>query len=198
MNTKWNVVLLALFASAIAITGSKQLHAALPCHHRISIYQDTMADKIIEVGDMAPAFSVPDLYGKKVSLAGFRGRYVLLDFWASWCAPCRQSNPGLVKLYNKFKSPQFEMIGISIDTDRSSWYRAFKNDGLPWLNLCELIDVQQAKGVVLRYVTGEADGKMVVFVPQNYLVDPTGKVIAKNLHGEELEAVLKKILSDHK
>lgn len=173
---KWTMVLVSVFIHGFCIGQLKQ---------------DSVTNKLVEVGD-TPQFAIPDFSGRTINLSDFKGKYILLDFWASWCAPCRKLNPGLVKLYNEYKSPKFDIIGVSIDTDRSAWYRAIKNDGLPWLHLSDLAG---EAGKAADYVAFYMDGKKGVAVPQNYLIDPNGKVIAKNLHGEELEDMLKKTLN---
>ena len=140
------------------------------------------------IGAYAPDFAQPDSTGKMVRLADFKGRYVLLDFWASWCGPCRAENPAVLKAYNTYKDKSFTVLGVSLDEEskRQAWLKAIEKDGLPWTQVADLKGWQNAAAQL--YV--------VKAIPQNYLIDPTGKIIAKNLRGEALQAKLKEILGD--
>jgi peroxiredoxin len=129
-----------------------------------------------EVGALAMDFSQADVNNKLVKLSDFKGKYVLIDFWASWCAPCRAENPNVVKAYNQLKGKNFEIIGVSLDEKREPWVKAIEHDGLPWVNVSDLKGWKNE--VAIKYG--------VSAVPQNILLDPAGKVIAKNLRGEEL------------
>lgn len=127
-----------------------------------------------------------DPAGKKHKLSDLAGKYILLDFWASWCVPCREENPALVKLYDKYKSKGFEVVGYSNDANRKSWMEAIKSDQLPWLNISDL------KG---SYSKGAASYQ-VRTLPQNFLIDKNGIIVAQNLRGEDLEKKLKEIFKD--
>jgi len=129
-----------------------------------------------EVGALAMDFSQNDVNNKVVKLSDFKGKYVLIDFWASWCAPCRAENPNVVKAYNQLKGKNFEIIGVSLDEKKDPWVKAIEHDGLPWVNVSDLKGWKNE--VAIKYG--------VTAVPQNILLDPNGKVIAKNLRGEEL------------
>jgi peroxiredoxin len=129
-----------------------------------------------EVGALAMDFSQNDVNNKVVKLSDFKGKYVLIDFWASWCAPCRAENPNVVKAYNQLKGKNFEIIGVSLDEKKDPWIKAIEHDGLPWVNVSDLKGWKNE--VAIKYG--------VTAVPQNILLDPNGKVIAKNLRGEEL------------
>jgi peroxiredoxin len=136
------------------------------------------------IGTEAIDFIQADVDGKKVSLSSFRGKYVLVDFWASWCRPCREENPNVVRAYNKYKDKNFTVLGVSLDQSRAPWLKAIKNDNLVWTQVSDL------KGW-----NNEAAAKYnIQSIPQNLLVDPSGKIIAKNLRGEDLASKLDEIL----
>jgi len=137
------------------------------------------------LGAVAPDFTEDDVNGAPVTLSSFRGKYVLIDFWASWCAPCRQENPNVVKAYNKFKSKNFTILGVSLDKaeGKDNWIAAIKSDGLNWTQVSDL-NFWNNK-VALLYA--------VQSIPHNFLIDPDGKIIAKDLRGADLDAKLTQI-----
>ncbi|WP_236668614.1 TlpA disulfide reductase family protein [Hymenobacter rubidus] len=134
------------------------------------------------VGQPAPAFSQTTPEGKTVTLADYRGKYVLVDFWASWCGPCRAENPAVTKVYNEFKGRNFDILGVSLDEEagRTKWLKAIEDDRLAWTQVSDLRGWQNE--AAQRY--------HVRAIPQNFLVDPTGKIVAANLRGEELKTTL--------
>ena len=138
--------------------------------------------KATAIGREAPGFTLKTKDGKDINLADFRGKYVLLDFWASWCQPCRRENPNSVKAYKAFNSKGFEILGISLDKDRNAWIKAVKDDGLLWT---QVIDPD---GNVARQYN-------VSSIPSTFLLDKDGKIIAKNLRGEALVRKLNEILN---
>jgi peroxiredoxin len=136
------------------------------------------------IGKPALVFAQNNTEGQPVSLASLRGKYVLIDFWASWCGPCRAENPNVVKAYNRFKDKNFEIIGVSLDDKKDPWLQAIQKDGLPWIHVSDLKGWKN--DVAVQYG--------VAAVPQNFLVDPNGIIVAKNLRGEELEKKLGEII----
>ncbi len=137
------------------------------------------------VGKQAPEIILPDVNGKEVKLSSFKGKYVLVDFWASWCAPCRRESPFLVQAYNKFKNKNFTILGVSLDDSKEDWINAIQNDGLAWT---QISDLKEMNGQAVSLYRIEA-------IPFNVLIDPDGKIIAESLRGpgltEKLEEVLK-------
>ncbi|QEC44326.1 peroxiredoxin family protein [Pseudobacter ginsenosidimutans] len=140
----------------------------------------------VRTGAKAPLFSSTDTAGHAVDLKGFRGKYVLIDFWASWCYPCRDENPNLVKAFEKYKNRNFTVLGVSLDQPgkHDAWTKAIKDDGLTWQHVSDL--KYWKNEVALLY--------SVRSIPQNFLLDPKGKIIAANLRGEELHRKLQELL----
>ena len=138
----------------------------------------------LAIGQIAPDITLNNPEGLPVSLSGLKGKYVLIDFWASWCGPCRQENPNVVKLYNKFKNKNFEIFGVSLDKEKDSWVKAIEKDGLTWVHVSDLQSWNSAGGRAYQ----------INSIPATYLIDPQGKILAKNLRGKDLEKQLEKIL----
>lgn len=151
---------------------------------RAITFQDIMTKiKRRSVGQIAPLFTQKDQYGRDLQLVDFRGKYVLLDFWASWCTPCRQANPKLVEIYNELKDKDLTIIGISLDSNRESWLKAVEEDGLEWPQVSDL-----------KFWNNEvANIYHIKMIPQNILIDPQGVIIGVNVGSVDKIGELMKI-----
>jgi peroxiredoxin len=140
----------------------------------------------LAVGNVAPEITLSDTAGKTISISSFRGKYLLIDFWASWCGPCRQENPSVVKMYHQYHDKGFEILGVSLDSDRNAWIKAIQKDQLAWAHISDL------KGwgsvVVPMY--------KIQGIPFTCLLDKEGRIVAKNLRGKMLELKLKELLGE--
>ncbi|PUZ25098.1 hypothetical protein DCC81_12375 [Chitinophaga parva] len=157
----------------------KALPSAKEFAERLSVARKTA------IGQQALGFTQKDTTGKTVSLAAFKGKYVLVDFWASWCGPCRAENPNVVKAYNTYKDKNFTILSISLDDDKEKWEEAITKDGLSWTHVSDL------KG----WKNAVAEQYGIRAIPQNLLLDPHGKIIGKNLRGDALDKKLEEILA---
>lgn len=154
-----------------------------------SVYTQGLKEKVqilrnVEIGKIAPDFTLNDTTGNPVSLSSFKGKYVLIDFWAAWCGPCRRENPNNVKLYNEYKSKGFEILGVSFDTEREKWVKAINDDKLTWPQVSDLNGWKSAAGKLYG----------VSAIPHTVLLDKEGVIVAKNLVGEPLKEKIKELL----
>ncbi|MEO8412749.1 MAG: AhpC/TSA family protein [Ginsengibacter sp.] len=147
------------------------------------VNQQIQESKINPIGSVIKDFSQKDTAGNPVNVSSFRGKYVLLDFWASWCKPCRMENPNVVAAFNKFNDKNFTILSVSLDQAKPAWLDAIKMDGLTWSHVSDLKGWSNEVAALFQ----------IRSIPQNLLIDPNGKIIAKNLRGAVLDNKLNEI-----
>ncbi len=164
----------------------KRVFSAMPAKIKQNIWGRELKYRMdsLFVGGKAPDFAQADTSGKMVKLADFKGKYVFVDFWASWCLPCRAENPNIVKASQQLAVRNFTVLGISLDKEKGPWFQAIKKDGLKWVQLSDL-----------RLWDNNVSVKYYVYdIPANYLVGPDGTIIAKNIQGDDLLSTLEKLI----
>ena len=177
---RYKLILFSL-CSIFSCGGSKDDHDEAKLEEKEP--HEVQSEQKLVIGSEAPGFSLHNPAGDLVSLADFRGKYLFLDFWASWCQPCRKENPDLMKVYNHFKDQNFEILGIALDKKKDKWMYAIEADGLEWPQVSDL-----------KYFDSEIiELYNIQSVPTTILLDPEGKIIAKNLHAKDLENLLSEI-----
>lgn len=155
----------------------EDIQGKFPENEEVQMYAAQMEEiKPLSIGQVAPDFSSLTPEGEEVSLSDFRGQYVLLDFWAAWCAPCRQENPNIVEQYHKFKDKGFTVLGLSLDRDRDAWLKAIEDDKLEWTQLSDLKMWDSEAGRLYN----------ITAIPASFMIDPDGKIVGKNLRGPAL------------
>ena len=177
------------FAYKLDLEGMKAVRAKFDAALNGTEYVKQMESMIarmekIQVGSVAPDFTLPHVDGNPVSLSSFRGKYVLVDFWAAWCPDCRKENPNVVAAWNKYKDKNFAVLGVSLDRKRDQWLAAIEKDGLDWTQVSDL-----------KYWSSDAAVLYCIrWIPMSFLIDPEGKIVAIGLEGEELHNKLEELL----
>ena len=177
------------FAYKLDLEGMKAAHAKLDASLAGTEYMNQIESMIarmekVQVGSVAPDFTLPDVDGNPVSLSSFRGKYVLVDFWAAWCPDCRKENPNIVAAWEKYKDKNFAVLGVSLDRKRDQWLAAIEKDNLTWTQVSDL-----------KYWDSEAAVLYCIrWIPMSFLIDPEGKIVAIGLEGEELHNKLEELL----
>jgi len=146
------------------------------------------SQKKTSIGALAPDFALADTSGKKLALSKLKGKYVLLDFWAAWCKPCRDENPNVVQAFNTYKNNGFTVFGVSLDKEKKSWLKAIQDDGLQWQHVSDL-KFWGSEAAALYGITS---------IPRNFLLDPNGMIIGRDLRGEDLLDKLEEIFPEKK
>ena len=177
------------FAYKLNLEDMKAVRAKLDASLNGTSYVEQIESMIarmekVQVGSEAPDFTLPDVDGNPVSLSSFRGKYVLVDFWAAWCPDCRKENPNIVSAWEKYKNKNFTVLGVSLDRNRDQWLAAIEKDKLAWTQVSDL-----------KYWSSDAAVLYCIrWIPMSFLIDPEGKIVAVGLEGEELHNKLEELL----
>jgi len=187
-NSLFSIYLLSNNVNTWGVDSTKILYSKFPIKLKKSAPGKRVSDflktaKLPKVGEKVIDFEMTDINGNKVKLSDFKGKVILLEFWASWCKPCRYENPKLLKTYKKFHENGFEILAISLDTDKKSWIKAIKKDNLEWKHVSDL-----KKGSLAEKLYG------VTSIPDNFLIDRNMKLIGNNIKGKELRDKLSEIM----
>ncbi|KEO72537.1 cytochrome C biogenesis protein [Anditalea andensis] len=150
----------------------------------ITVKQQLDEMRALSIGQPAPEISLPNPEGETINLSDLRGKYVLIDFWAAWCKPCREENPNVVRLYNAYKDKGFEVFGVSLDRTKEAWIRGIEEDGLVWTQVSDL----------QYFNSAAAETYQINAIPATYLIGPEGDILAKDLRGSRLEDKLRELL----
>ncbi|MCH7408381.1 redoxin domain-containing protein [Belliella sp. DSM 111904] len=162
----------------------EQLNERYPNTKMITSLKSQLDDmRLLSIGQEAPEISLPNPEGELVNLSDLRGKYVLIDFWAAWCKPCREENPNVVRLYNKYNESGFEVFGVSLDRTKDAWVKAIEEDGLTWTHVSDLQYFNSAAAAIYQ----------INAIPATYLIDPEGIIVSKDLRGTSLEKKLEEI-----
>jgi peroxiredoxin len=171
-----------LVAYADVIKGNAELSKNPAVQNFVSAMEKA---KPLSIGHQAPDFTIRSIDGKQVKLSDYQGKYVMVDFWASWCVPCRQENPNVLKQYQKFHTKGFNVLGVSLDKDKAAWQKAVNDDHLEWTQTSDLKSFEGATEQLYQ----------IQAIPSNFIIDPQGKIVAKNIRGTDLEAFLNKTIN---
>lgn len=171
---------MVIFDKAVQALGEQDLEN----EYYLSLKQRVDDARKLAIGSPAPEITLPNPDGEIVPLSSLRGKYVLIDFWASWCKPCRRENPNVVKMYHEYKDKGFDIYSVSLDREKTHWKMAIEQDGLTWNHVSDL-KYFQSEAAALYNIQG---------IPQTFLIDPDGNIIAKNLRGDALKQKLAEIL----
>lgn len=176
----------------LGLDSMKYFYALLGPTARNSMYGKRVGEAIskeenVQIGSFAPDFSMPDMYGKSRSLSQLKGKYVLVEFWASWCIPCREEHPYLKQAYQRYADRGFEILAISLDASeyKQAWLNAIQKDELKWIQLCDF-KVWSSEVVSLYNLVGKG-------IPANFLISPEGKILARDLRGAALGKIMAEI-----
>lgn len=169
----------------VLVSYAEEAKGKFPNNEVVQSFANHMAEiKPLSIGQMAPDFASLTPEGKEAKLSDLRGQYVLLDFWAAWCGPCRQENPNIVEQYHRFKDKGFTVLGVSLDRDRGAWLKAIEDDKLEWTQISDLKMWDSEAGRLYN----------ITAIPASFMIDPDGKIIGKNLRGPALKQFLEKNL----